>query len=125
MPFVYIVRCANGAFYTGWTTDLDRRIAQHNAGRGGAYTRRHRPVTLVYREEVADRSAALRREAAIKQYDRQGKERLINATAPDEALRAAHGLPGGRPGVAAARRIALAPDDQAATHEADHPDPVL
>ncbi|MGC8780670.1 MAG: GIY-YIG nuclease family protein, partial [Anaerolineae bacterium] len=58
MPFVYVVRCADGTYYTGWTTDLARRIAQHNAGRGGAYTRSRRPVTLVYREEVPDRAAA-------------------------------------------------------------------
>ncbi len=82
MPFVYIVRCADGTYYTGWTTDLERRIAQHNAGRGGAYTRQHRPVTLVYREEVADRPAALRREAAIKRCDRPAKERLIAGGRP-------------------------------------------
>lgn len=84
MPFVYIVRCADGTYYTGWTTDLDRRIAQHNAGRGAAYTSRRRPVTLVYREEVADRSAALRRELAIKRGDRSAKERLIAGGRPDE-----------------------------------------
>jgi putative endonuclease len=78
VPYVYIVRCADDTLYTGWTTDLDRRIAQHNAGRGGAYTRQHRPVTLVYREEVADRGAALRREAAIKKLDRPRKERLLS-----------------------------------------------
>jgi putative endonuclease len=77
VPFVYIVRCADGSLYTGWTTDIDRRVAQHNAGRGAVYTRLHRPVTLVYREEVADRGSAMRREFAIKQYDRPRKERLI------------------------------------------------
>ncbi|MEJ5198775.1 MAG: GIY-YIG nuclease family protein [Anaerolineae bacterium] len=84
MPCVYIVRCADGTYYTGWTTDLARRIAQHNAGRGGAYTRQRRPVTLVYREEAADRAAALRRERAIKGYDRPTKERLIAAGRPDQ-----------------------------------------
>jgi len=77
VPFVYIVRCADGTFYTGWTTDLSRRVAQHNAGRGGRYTRAHRPVELVYREEVPDRSAAMRRERALKQLSRERKERLI------------------------------------------------
>ena len=77
MPFVYIVRCADGTLYTGWTTDLDRRIAQHNAGRGARYTRQHRPVTLVYSEEQPDRGSAMRRELAIKRYDRSRKERLI------------------------------------------------
>jgi predicted GIY-YIG superfamily endonuclease len=79
VPFVYIVRCADDTLYTGWTTDLDRRIAQHNAGRGAAYTRQRGPVTLVYREEAADRGAAMRREAAIKKYDRARKERLARA----------------------------------------------
>ena len=77
MPCVYIVRCADGSLYTGWTTDLDRRIAQHNAGRGATYTRLHRPVTLVYREDAPDRGTAMRRELAIKKLDRPRKERLI------------------------------------------------
>jgi len=79
VPFVYIVRCADDTLYTGWTTDLDRRIAQHNAGRGAAYTRQRGPVTLVYREELPDRGAAMRREVAIKKLDRPRKERLIAA----------------------------------------------
>lgn len=78
MPFVYIVRCADDTLYTGWTTDLDRRIVQHNAGRGAAYTRQRGPVTLVYREELPDRGAAMRREAAIKKLDRPRKERLLS-----------------------------------------------
>ena len=77
MPFVYIVRCADGALYTGWTTDVARRVAQHNAGRGARYTRMHRPVVLVYREEAPDRSTAMRRERAIKKLDREHKERLV------------------------------------------------
>jgi predicted GIY-YIG superfamily endonuclease len=79
VPYVYIVRCADDTLYTGWTTDLDRRIAQHNAGRGAAYTRQRGPVTLVYREEWPDRGAAMRREAAIKKLDRPRKERLLSA----------------------------------------------
>ena len=77
VPFVYIVRCADGTLYTGWTTDVARRVAQHNAGRGARYTRMHRPVVLVYREEAPDRSAAMRREVAIKKLDRERKERLV------------------------------------------------
>ncbi|MCX6032291.1 MAG: GIY-YIG nuclease family protein [Chloroflexi bacterium] len=77
MPYVYIVQCADGAFYTGWANDVTRRIAAHNAGRGARYTRTRRPVTLVYQEAAPDRSAALRREAAIKKLDRPAKERLI------------------------------------------------
>jgi putative endonuclease len=77
VPFVYMVRCADGTFYTGWTTDVARRIAQHNAGRGARYTRMRRPVELVYREEAPDRSIAMRREVTIKKLDRERKERLV------------------------------------------------
>lgn len=77
MPFVYIVRCADGTYYTGWATDVARRVAAHNAGRGGRYTRTRRPVTLLYQETAPDRGSAMRRELAIKGYDRERKERLI------------------------------------------------
>ncbi len=77
MPFVYIVRCVDGTYYTGWCIDVTRRVAAHNAGRGGRYTRTHRPVTLVYQEEVPDRRAAMQRELVIKRYPRERKERLI------------------------------------------------
>jgi predicted GIY-YIG superfamily endonuclease len=77
VPFVYIVRCADGTYYTGWAADVDRRVAAHNAGRGGRYTRTRRPVSLVYQEEALDRGSAMRREAAIKKYGRDQKERLI------------------------------------------------
>ncbi len=77
MPFVYIVRCADGTYYTGWAVDVARRVAQHNAGRGARYTRTHGPVILVYQEEVSDRKSAMRREAAIKHWPRERKERLI------------------------------------------------
>ncbi|MGQ9491260.1 MAG: GIY-YIG nuclease family protein [Anaerolineae bacterium] len=76
---MYIVRCADGTLYTGWTADLGRRLWQHNTGRGGRYMRGRRPVTLVYHERLADRSAAMRRERQIKQLDRERKERLIAA----------------------------------------------
>ena len=79
MAFVYIVRCVDGTFYTGWSTDVVKRVAQHNAGRGGRYTRLRRPVTLVYAEELPDRGAAMRREISIKGYSRERKERLIAA----------------------------------------------
>ena len=74
---MYIVRCTDGTYYTGWSTDVVRRVAVHNAGRGAAYTRTRRPVTLVYQELAADRGAAMRREAAVKRYSRKQKERLI------------------------------------------------
>lgn len=75
------MRCADGTLYTGIARDVMRRIAEHNAGGRLAanYTRGRRPVTLVYREAAATRSAASRREYAIKQLDRQQKEALIAA----------------------------------------------
>lgn len=75
--WVYIVRCADATLYTGMSTDVDRRAAEHNAGTGAKYTRSRRPVEVVYREECVDRSAALRREAAIKRLSRAEKIALI------------------------------------------------
>ena len=77
MTFVYILECADGSFYTGWTTDLERRVAQHNTGRGAGYTRSHRPVKLVYWEEHPDRRSAQRREIALKRLPRARKAALI------------------------------------------------
>ncbi len=72
--FVYILRCADESFYTGITTDIDRRLQEHNEGmQGAAYTRSRRPVKLVYREPAKDRSAALQREHAIRKLSRQDK----------------------------------------------------
>ena len=76
--FVYIVRCADKTLYTGMTNDLLRRIDQHNAGSASRYTRVRRPVELVYQQQVESRSAALKREYAIKQLTRQQKEQLIS-----------------------------------------------
>jgi len=75
---VYVVRCGDGTLYTGITTDPVRREAAHNAGRGAGYTRARRPVRLVHLEPAADRSAALRRELAIKRLPRRLKEQLVN-----------------------------------------------
>jgi len=75
---VYIVACADNSLYTGITTDLDRRLAEHNSARGGArYTRPRRPVRLVYSEEAASRSAAAKREYRIKRLSLAGKQALI------------------------------------------------
>jgi putative endonuclease len=73
---VYLARCRDGSLYTGITTDPERRLAEHNAGHGAAYTRARLPVTLVYWEVVIDRSTALRREHAIKRLSRAAKEAL-------------------------------------------------
>lgn len=82
--FVYLVECADGTLYTGWTTDLARRLRQHNAGRGARYTRTRRPVRLVYAEAQPTRSAAMRREAALKRLPRAAKLALCAATVTPE-----------------------------------------
>ena len=78
MPFVYILRCADGTLYTGYALDLDHRCAAHNAGRGARYTAGRRPVEVVYAEACDSVSAALKREHAIKRLSRAGKEALIS-----------------------------------------------
>ena len=75
--YVYILRCGDGTLYTGITDDIPRRLAAHRAGKGAKYTRGRGPLELVYQERVPDKSAALRREAAIKRLRRAEKERLI------------------------------------------------
>lgn len=73
---VYMVRCADRSLYTGIARDVPRRVAQHNAGTGAAYTRARRPVVLVHQEPVPDRGTALRREAAIKRLPVVAKRAL-------------------------------------------------
>ena len=75
--YTYMLQCADGSFYTGWTNDLKKRIAAHNAGTGGKYTRSHRPVTLVYYETFPTKEEAMKREYAIKHLTREEKEALI------------------------------------------------
>jgi putative endonuclease len=79
LAYVYIVRCADGSLYTGWTVDVVRRVAEHNAGRGARYTRQRGPVTLVYSEAQPDRPTAMRREEQIKRRGRRYKERLVKS----------------------------------------------
>lgn len=71
--YVYIVRCADGTFYTGWSSDVESRVAAHNAGRGARYTAGRRPVTLVYTEKCETKSSAMKRERQIKRYNRARK----------------------------------------------------
>jgi len=73
---VYILECADGTLYTGWTTDLERRLRAHNSGQGAKYTRGRRPVSVAYREEQPTRSAAQKREAAIRRLSRVDKLKL-------------------------------------------------
>lgn len=75
--FVYMLRCKDGSLYTGWTNDLEHRLAMHNSGRGAKYTRGRGPLELVYSEELPDKEAALRRECAIKKLRREQKLALL------------------------------------------------
>jgi putative endonuclease len=76
MPYTYVVQCADGSYYTGWTTALEARVRAHNEGRGARYTRSRRPVQLVYWEFQPTRSAAQRREAALRRLSRDQKAAL-------------------------------------------------
>jgi putative endonuclease len=82
--YVYVLRCADDTLYTGYTTDVDRRVAEHDAGEGAKYTRGRTPVTLVHVERHGSRSAALRREHEIKTLSRDGKEALIDGPETEE-----------------------------------------
>lgn len=76
---VYLLRCSDNSLYTGITRDLNRRINEHNNNDrlASAYTRARRPVTLVYQESQTDRSSASKREAEIKKFTKQEKEKLV------------------------------------------------
>ena len=75
--YCYILECADGTFYTGWTTDPQRRVNQHNKGRGAKYTSTRRPVKLVYLETLSTRTEAMKRELAIKKMKREQKLKLV------------------------------------------------
>ena len=77
MNYVYLLRCADGSLYCGWTTRLDKRVEAHNSGRGAKYTRSRLPAELVWFEEYEDRYEALSREWHIKRMSRTEKEKLI------------------------------------------------
>ena len=77
MNYTYIVECADGTYYCGWTKDLEKRIADHNAGKGAKYTRPRLPVKLVYYEEFETKEEAMSREWHIKRLTRRQKEELV------------------------------------------------
>ena len=79
MNYTYILRCGDGSLYTGWTNHLNKRVADHNAGRGAKYTKAHLPVELVYYEIFETKEEAMKRECAIKKLSRPLKERLIES----------------------------------------------
>src|SRR4051794_4977439 len=86
MAFVYLLRCADGSLYCGWTVDLDARVAAHGAGRGARYTRSRGPVELVAAWETPDHTTARSLEGRIKRLERPAKDALV-AGAPLEGAR--------------------------------------
>ena len=77
MNYTYIVKCSDGSLYTGWTNNLEKRIKDHNAGRGAKYTKERRPVVLVYKEEFPTKQEAMKREWEIKRLSRKEKLSMI------------------------------------------------
>lgn len=77
--YVYILRCKDDSLYTGWCIDLEKRLALHNSGKGAKYTRSKRPCTLVYYEEISNKSEALKREISIKKLTKAKKEDLVRS----------------------------------------------
>lgn len=75
--FTYMLRCADGSLYTGWTNDLKKRVKTHKSGKGGRYTHSHLPVELVYYETFETRTEAMRREVELKQLSKVEKEELV------------------------------------------------
>jgi len=79
LPFVYILQCSDGTYYTGYAVDVEKRLQQHQAGIACKYTRGRCPVGLVYQEEFESKSQAMSREAQIKKMTRNEKEKLIKS----------------------------------------------
>lgn len=77
MNYTYILKCRDGSLYTGWTTDLERRLKEHNSGKGAKYTKSRRPVVLAYYETFDTKEEAMKREYAIKQLRRKDKLKLL------------------------------------------------
>lgn len=77
MNYTYILKCNDGTLYTGWTNNLEKRIKDHNDGKGAKYTKPRRPVELVYYEQFETKEEAMRREYAIKRMTRNEKEKLF------------------------------------------------
>ena len=77
LNYTYILECKDGTYYTGWTNNLEKRLKDHNEGRGAKYTKARLPVSLIYYEEFQTKEEAMRREYAIKHMTRSDKENLI------------------------------------------------
>ena len=78
MWFVYILLCKDKSLYTGITNNLKKRFSEHKAGKGGRYTRSHKPLKIIYSEQLANQSEALKRESEIKSWKREKKIKLLN-----------------------------------------------
>lgn len=78
MNYTYILKCADGSLYTGWTNNLAKRVADHNEGKGAKYTKGRGPVTLAYYEAFETKEKAMQREYAIKQMTKEEKQKLID-----------------------------------------------
>lgn len=85
--YMYIIECSDGTFYTGYTTDLDRRVSEHNKGDGAKYTQGRTPVELLYSEEFDTQSAAMSREYEVKQFSRGEKESLVDSDSDTDSSR--------------------------------------
>ena len=83
--YTYLLRCADDSYYCGWTNDLDRRLAAHNAGTASKYTRSRRPVEMIYWEEFPTKQEAMRREYHIKRLSREEKLALIRQNGSERA----------------------------------------
>jgi len=77
MNYTYILKCKDGTYYTGWTNNLEKRLKDHNDGKGAKYTKSRRPVELIYHEMFESKEEAMKREYAIKQMTRVEKDKLI------------------------------------------------
>lgn len=84
MNYTYILECKDGTYYTGWTNNLEKRLKDHNDGKGAKYTKTRRPVVLIYHEIFETKEEAMRREYAIKHMTRKEKEELIHNESPVE-----------------------------------------
>lgn len=78
MWYVYILLCEDQSLYTGITNDLKKRLLDHKMGKGGAYTRSHKPIKFVYLEKFKTKSQALKKEAEIKKWSRERKLRILS-----------------------------------------------
>lgn len=94
---LYVLRCGDGSYYTGVTTDIERRVREHSQGRASRYTRTHQPVELVHREACGTRSQALSRECAVKSLSRARKDDLVAGRAAVAKVRPAEPAPRPRP----------------------------